>query len=227
MAADSSNAEAERTPVAVAGEWRQPIKRLEGFEDHHFVPPRADGYHNAWVGKIAMAELTDEIESLRAKSREVRGWKRKELRASIDTGEATLESPEWSFRLSVRLDPGKKGQVVFERRLEIPADAMFSADALDALFDPVFNRVEILPPAAADIPALIDRFEARGWPVDYPHDDAHAEFTIPNGVVRVETGRICIDFAADAYPGELLREASTLLAASDDEATATPLLRFS
>jgi len=212
--------------VAVLGSWRQPVKRLEGFEPHHFIPPRADDYHNAWIGKIAQPELTAEIESLRAKSRETRGWKRAQLPATVDAGFATLESPEWRFRISVRLDPDKKGVAVFGRRLETCDAAPISPEQLDALFDPVFNRVEIVPTASADIPALIDRFEARGWPVEYPLDDAYAEFTIPHGVVHIESQRIQIDFDADELPGQLLRNASHLLTPPDTTDSETPLLHF-
>jgi hypothetical protein len=216
---------ADNAPVTngfrLVGETRESIKRLNGFEKHHFVPPRADDYHNAWVGKIAENDIRDEIAAVHDRAKRIQGWKRKDIASSLDNAEGLLETPAWSYRLHIALHPEEKGYVRWNRTLETSANVTERIGSeWDLIFPAEFTRLEIHPRTRADVPALIDRFEERGVHVEYPPDGTSCRLPLHelSGHVDVEPQLIRVAVDMPSAPGTLALSVSRLIGTTPDGA---------
>ena len=211
---DDDRTRTETNGFHVIGEVLEPIKRLKGFEKHHFTPPRADDYHNAWVGKIAGEDIQQEIALIHDRAKRVQGWRRKEIATCTDSTGAVLETPAWTYRLCIALDPEKRGHVRWRRSIETPGPISDrTGSEWDLIFPAEFHMLELHPPEPADVRALIDRFEDRGMTVDYPPDGSHCRVALsdPSGHVDVEAHLVRVALDTPNTPGALVLSVGRLV----------------
>ena len=216
---DSDHTDSGTNGFRVVGEKQESIKRLIGFEKHHFVPPRADDYHNAWVAKIAEEDIHEEIASVHERAKRIQGWRRKDISSTTDHGEGVLETPAWTYRLRIELHPEKHGYVQWRRILETSGPMTEqNGSEWDLIFSSDFSILEIYPREQANVPSLIDRFEERGMAVDYPPDGAICRVALrdPPGNIHVESQLIRVVVDVPTAPGTLVLSVSRLIGNDND-----------
>ena len=216
---DSDHTDSGTNGFRLVGETQESIKRLIGFEKHHFVPPRADDYHNAWVAKIAEDDIQQEIASVHERAKRIQGWRRKDISSTTNHGEGVLETPGWTYRLRIELHPEKRGYVQWRRILETSRPMTEqNGSEWDLIFSSDFSVLEIHPREQANVPSLIDRFEERGMAVEYPPDGETCRVALrnPPGHIHVESQLIRVAVDVPTAPGTLVLSVSRLIGNDND-----------
>ena len=180
--------EIEIRSIVLRGKERRPVKKLAGFEKHHSLPQRADAYHNGWIGKIAAADLEEEINDLVGLLRRQLGLKRADFEAHVDGAAAVVRTSQFEFTVSVALVEGNLSEVCWTRELTpLEHISALKAPGVNEVFGDQLSEIDLQLVHRAEIQELIDAFEEKGLDVDYPYDCTSCKITLPDaGVVEVK-----------------------------------------
>ena len=138
-----------------------PIKGLSGFtKGTHRVPDYFGPSSSTYVAKLAADELKEDINRIARASREILGFSRKEISASIDVGSGSVISPGFEYCVSVVHNHDDTKQVVWNRDVRNVKLDLWGSKSLDLIFNDVFDTIELGFSKKISVQDLIDRLEA-------------------------------------------------------------------
>jgi hypothetical protein len=146
---------------ALTGKKFEKVKSLTGYRKSVRIPEQVTSSYETMVAQMAVEQISEDLDEVRAALRTGFNFKRKELAVS-DTGDGTgtIVTPFFNYSISVSVDPENPGEVIWMRQVDeiTDVDQIFS-DAFADAFGQMFDTVELSPPAPIEIEALIDRIE--------------------------------------------------------------------
>lgn len=155
------------------GEHSARVKSLSGFEKHHHVPNKADDRANAWIAKIAKKELDEMLDDVHQKLRAHLGYRRNEMDLSESDGSKTIITRDFTYHISVTLDPEDLRDVIWKREIvNLSNPDVVNTPEFEAVFENSFNKVEFeFVHETIDLADLIDQIEAmKDLEVNFPPD---------------------------------------------------------
>ncbi len=131
--------------TALVGISRTKIRALSEFDSKlHSVPKTFDERSSQFIGKLASAEVENDVESIFKKLR--KGFKLKRVDAKVSTpdpGWGTIETPYFVYSINATLDEEDASCVRWERSVREIADPdQVGSTEFASIFDCVFDRIE-------------------------------------------------------------------------------------
>lgn len=161
--------------LSLVGIQRLKVRSLAGFRKGHRVPDEKSAYTDGFVGRIAEADLQDDLEARFQSLKQQFGWKRTQIVKDGPTaGAGQLATPAFDYLVRVEIDPADTSQFLFERRVCHVKDlAATGCGEFDFVFAGVFDSAEIVARDPIDVEAVIDAIEDADPPeliLDYNAD---------------------------------------------------------
>lgn len=199
--------------VALVREQRIRIRDLSGFQrKNHTVPSEVNERTQAFVGRLGLPEISEELDRRFADFRQHLGFRRVDLKVTEpDAGFGAIHTPWFEFRATIHQAEDDPSECIWRRQaggfsgpeplLSEPFAAAFASD---------FDIVELEPPDSIDVEAFIDHLE------DGNHDELSIEYDrtatwcqlttdrIP-GLLLVEADRVALKNLQPDLPARLLQ----------------------
>jgi len=158
--------------IALSTDRTARVTSLSGFRSHYYIPEKADERTNNWVASLATKEMTEALDSAYQDIKSHLRYRRKEMVIRQDSGWSEILTPDFTFRISVRLNERDTSQVIWKREIvNLANTAAANSPEFDQAFGDSFNRIEFDFSQAIDIAALIDGIEeSHELEVEYPQD---------------------------------------------------------
>jgi len=149
--------------LALVGEETIRVRDLTGFRKSHRVPDEITDRAQSFIRRIATPELEADLDKRFADFRRCLGLKRVEM--DVDEpldGVASIATPSFAYRVSVRLADDDPSTAVCERCVDRFSDPqpLMSPD-FSAAFGNTFNSVRMLPPEPLEVERFIDWIECQ------------------------------------------------------------------
>ncbi|MEQ9409080.1 MAG: hypothetical protein RIK87_15195 [Fuerstiella sp.] len=197
--------------VALVREQRQRVRDLSGFRSSHKVPAETSERTQAFVGRIADSDISDDLDARFSEFRRHFGFKRRDLRVSEpENGTGAIATPWFEYRVTVTQATDDSSEAVWRRQVSDfrQPEPLLSSEFATA-FGKLFDTVEFEPPEPLDIEDFIDRLEARHDPalsLDYDRTATWCQLTssdIP-GLLNICSDRIALRTMQPDLPARLL-----------------------
>ncbi len=168
--------------------WRETFRRadaLPGFDRRrgHRVPDSVSSGATAFVRRLAAEEVKQEIEACHAALRTKLGYKRRQLRVTVQAEGASIITPDFEFHLVVEQDPGDPGGACLRRTIQgVRTRAILASPAFAQAFGSGFDGLDLTVGQHIDVAGLIDAIETReppGWTLDYGYEAKSLTLTSP------------------------------------------------
>lgn len=200
--------------ITLYGLQRSMVKRLSGFEKGHTTPQRVDDYHNAWIAKIADAELQQDLNAMTSLLRKELKYKRKDLVAGLEGNTACIDTPAFTYHLSVQLDPESPAHVHWARAItKITKTDIILNPSFSNLLGDYYQQTQFHTPSPVSIETLIDTLEENDVELEYPHDAATCTLPVPEiqGHILLHPNGFTIQYPNPQAPHTLLQDLNRIL----------------
>lgn len=199
--------------VALVREQRLRIRDLSGFQNKtHTIPNEVNERTQAFVGRLALREISDDLDQRYAAFRQHLGFRRVDLKVSEpDNGFGAIVTPWFEYRVTVNQADDEPSECIWRKQASaFSGPEPLLSENFASTFAADFDTVELEPPEQIDIEAFIDHLE------DEPHDDLTLEYDrtatwcqltttrIP-GLLLVEADRIALQNLQPDLPAQLLQ----------------------
>ena len=137
------------------------IRDLKGFRKGHQIPSDVSEHTQSFVGRIAEDDLRLDLDERFDEFRRLLKFRRVEILVTDPaSGVGQISTPWFDYHVSVIHDADDAAAVIWRRQLSEfrQIDKLDSAE-LASVFGSTFDTVELSPPVAIDIAALIDQIE--------------------------------------------------------------------
>ena len=198
----------------------QAIKSLSGFKKgFHNVPKYHSDSVDRFVGHISESEVEADLDKVRNALKEA-GYRRRDIATSRGSGSGSLVTKDFEYEVTVAPDPESLSEVLWRRTLKnVSSPAVLDSAAMTAVFENMFDTVEVSFETPLDIEDLIDKLEGAGASPDYPADASSCILKLPASKCSVEFSAdgAVFKFQQSAAPKTLLEStahAQRLVAAS-------------
>ena len=197
--------------VSFVAEVTKPLKSLSGWTKTHRIPDQANDRAQELVANLSSSELKQDLDSIYDSLKHAFSFKRRDLSvAEPADGTGTITAPNFSYSISVALNPADTSQVIWTKTVDnIQAPAEVLSAPFSEVFDNVFNTLQFSLPTPVNVDDFIDAIEAAeisDLQIDYDRDATHCElrFAETPGAVRVTSDTLSI---VQTHPAKI----STLL----------------
>lgn len=200
--------------VSLVGRSGGLVKTLGGFrKDRHTVPDAVNAATQAFVARLAEAEIREESEGLFQAARAAMGYKRTEISLSIGNGQALLTAKDFAWELALSLQEEDAGRYCLVRTLRgLRSGEIVRLAAFDGLWTGAFSMLVFALRKAIAVEAVIDAVEnlapscGNRLLVSYPSHCRHCVVTVPgvDAQVRCTGVTLEVEFPRGATPCELL-----------------------
>ena len=176
------------------------VKKLPGFIGGHTVPKQFNSTTNNFIKKIGDSDIQEEISGLSKELKDEMEYTRKQIKVESDTGEGSIITPDFTYTISISLDPDDTSSFIIQRQLtEIANPSVVASEQFNSVFKKLFNRLVFRFAKGINIEELIDKVESlpkgRNIKVDYDPSDL-SECTLQivglNYTIKVEAHQISI-----------------------------------
>ena len=190
------------------------VKTLSGFRKaHHTVPDAVNAATTAFLAKLCETEVSEEGETMFQRTREVLGYKRREIALELGPASALLTTPDFNFLLSYALEERAPAHYVVTRTLShLRGGEVVQREEFDALFAGRFATISFELSSRVRVEEVIDAVEgleeASGVVVSYPSDCRECVLRVDGIAAEVgcDGARLEMRFARQGSPRELARE---------------------
>jgi hypothetical protein len=186
------------------------VRDLAGFDKKvHRVPDRASAFGEKLVGELTKGELEEEVNRVAKRARDVFGYVRKDVNASVVAGGGSVITPGFEYAVMVGLDSESPAEVIWRRELRKIEGEI--GGALDEVFAGLFDRLEMVFEQKQSVEDVIDRIEAlrsKEIAVDYEDTDlSKCEIRVAGfeGRILVTRERLTVLKPGGGSPSELMR----------------------
>lgn len=187
------------------------IRDLKGFRKGHQIPADVSEHTQSFVGRIAEEDLRLDLDERFEEFRRQLKFRRTEISVTDPlSGVGQISTPWFDYQVSVIHDANDATAVIWRRQLSEfrQIDKLDSAE-LAAVFGTTFDTVELSPPAAIDIAALIDHIEDEAddrISLEYDRQATWCAVTIRGiaGQMKFTSDRIALVTHQAQPPGKLL-----------------------
>ena len=147
--------------ITLARQQAGRIRDLKGFRKGHQIPADVSEHSQSFVGRIAEEDLRQDLDERFEEFRRQLKFKRVDISVTDPTcGVGQISTPWFGYQVSVIHDAADATAVIWRRQLsEFRQIDKLDSPELAAVFGTTFDTVELSPPAAIDIAALIDHIE--------------------------------------------------------------------
>jgi len=148
------------------------VRDLSGFRRSHRIPEEDSDRARDFVAKIAADEINRDLDERFSDFRRVLGLKRTQMQVSdADAGAGFIRTPEFTYQVSIALDPDEASQALWRRQVAEFLDPQpLLSDEFHRVFGTLFDTVEFEPPEPVDLEDFIDHIE------DRPSDDLSVDY---------------------------------------------------
>lgn len=152
------------------------VKELSGFKKgHHTLPDAANAVTNAFLGKIAEAELAEQAEKLFQAVRTGLAYKRKDVSLQVTSPAAVLTARDFVVEIFYALEESAPARYVATTTLHSLKNAELArTDEFEGIFAGMFSELSFTFKKSARVEAIVDVIEALegegGLRVSYPSD---------------------------------------------------------
>ena len=213
---------ATTTPIAVL--WRETVQRVDALpafdrKRGHRVPDELSNGATAFVRRLAAGDVAREIEDCFQALRTQLGYKRRQLRVTLESDAAAIATPDFEFHLVVCQDPEAPGHARVRRTIEhVTSPQVVAAPAFAQAFADGFDGLDLTVGPRIDVGALIDRLEDEeppGWTLDYGFEASALRLAHPDIplAVDVTADRVRLVGPRPQPPALLLEAAEAALTA--------------
>lgn len=163
--ANKADGESAKRPFAAAAFLReqvQPVKTLAGYrKDAHRIPDIISSSNEAFIAKLASADLAQDMDQRYAALKSAFAFKRVDLEVSDPAdGAGTIITPLFTYHIQVSQNQANPAEVVWQRRVaDIHSPAQALSEAFAEVFNKTFDTLEFVPAEPVDVKLLIDRIE--------------------------------------------------------------------
>ncbi len=187
------------------------IRDLKGFRKGHQIPTEVSEHTQSFVGRIAEEDLRQDLDERFEEFRRQLKFKRVDISVTDPTcGAGQISTPWFDYQVSVIHDANDATAVIWRRQLsEFRQIDKLDSPELAAVFGTTFDTVELSPPAAIDIAALIDHIEDEAderISLEYDRQTTWCAVTIRgiSGQMKFTSDRIGLVIHQAQAPGKLL-----------------------
>ncbi len=187
------------------------VRDLKGFRKGHQIPTDVSDHTQSFVGRIAEEDLRQELDERFEEFRRQLKFKRVEISVSDPlSGVGQISTPWFDYHVSAIHDVNDATSVIWRRQLsEFRQIDKLDSPELTSVFGTTFDTVELSPPAAIDVAALIDQIEAEAdarISLDYDRQTTWCAVTIRGigGHMKFTSDRIALFIHQAQSPGKLL-----------------------
>jgi hypothetical protein len=199
--------------LALVGEQRGRVRDLLDFRKSHRIPEDHSERAQAFIRRIATSDLEADLDLRFAELRQHLGFKRIDMDVAepVD-GAASIQTPLFCYRVSIRLCDEDVNTTVCERRVDGFADPKpLLSDQFAAAFGSTFDSVAIAPAEPVDVESFID------WVEEQSDSQLVAEYD--------RTATWCRVLFAEQQSASMLIESDAIALTSMDPASPASLLR--
>ena len=198
--------------IVFVGRGGGAIKSLAGFKKgFHTIPDAANDATDAFLAKIASAELMEESEALFQSVRRGLGYKRKDVSLSVSGGTALLTAKDFIVELTYAVERSDPSRYVTTNALrELRSADLARTEEFRAIFAGRFAEISFGLKKGVSVEAVVDAIEGldaeRGLEVTYPSDCRECEIRV-EGVdahVRCTGSSLEVVFPRGGSPVELM-----------------------
>jgi hypothetical protein len=165
------------------------IRKLSGFKrGFHHIPKDVSDAAAGFVGRIAVDEISKDLERMFAKLKDSFSYKRKDLdvRGPRDGG-GTIDTPQFTYSISITQNPEAEAEYLLEREItNIKDSAVVYSDEFNEAFDGVFDTLEFQFGKGIDVEDVIDSLEKARIQVDYDSSASSARLSLPSLPLEIE-----------------------------------------
>lgn len=187
------------------------IRDLKGFRKGHQIPSDVSEHTQSFVGRIAQDDLRLDLDERFDEFRRLLKFRRVEIHVTDPAaGVGQISTPWFDYHFSVIHDADDPAAVIWRRQLSEfrQIDKLDSAE-LTSVFGSTFDTVELSPPVAIDIAALIDQIEDEADDrvnLNYDRQASWCSVSIQGiaGEMRFTSDRIALVIHQAQPPGKLL-----------------------
>ncbi len=198
--------------ISLVGRSSGLVKNLAGFrKQHHTVPDAVNAATTAFLGKLCVAELTEEAESFFQRSKAAFAYKRTDLALEVSSPAAVLTARDFTFELAYALEPGDPASYAVARTLHSLRDGdLVARPAFNELFATTFTGMVFGLAKGVKVEAVVDAVEARGGEdglaVSYPSDCRHCVLRVDGVAAEVICDGVMLEmrFPKPGSPAELV-----------------------
>ena len=187
------------------------IRDLNGFRKGHQIPADVSEHTQSFVGRIAEEDLRQDLDERFEEFRRQLKFRRVEISVTDPlSGMGQISTPWFDYQVSVIHDPNDATAVIWRRQLsEFRQIEKLDSPELATVFGTTFDTVELSPPAAIDIAALIDHIEDEAderISLEYDRQVTWCAVTILGiaGQMKFTSDRIALVIHQAQPPGKLL-----------------------
>ncbi len=199
--------------LALVGEQRGRVRDLVDFRKTHRIPEDSSERAQAFIRRIATSDLEADLDLRFAELRQHLGFKRVDMDVAEPTdGAASIQTPQFCYRVSIRLCDEDVNSTVCERRVDgFPDPKPLLSDQFAAAFGSTFDSVAIAPAEPVDVEAFID------WVEEQPDSQLEADYD--------RTATWCRVTFVDQQAASMLIESDAIALTSMDPVSPATLLR--
>lgn len=197
--------------VTLVREQRSRVRELIGFRKNYQVPTEVTEHTSNFVGRIASADLAQDLEARFSEFRKLLKFKRVDLKASDPEGGVGLISTPWfDYQIMATIAPDEPSEVLWRRQVaEFRSPKKLFTSAFSTVFGNLFDTVELLPPAAIDLADFIDQIEENSpesISLDYDRNATwcHVNIKGVKGQLRLTADRVSLVVTQPQSPTSLL-----------------------
>ena len=183
----NDSADSKVQSIALIGMTRGLVKRLPGFDkSRHTVPKWASERAHQFIGSICEPELREWGEGLFSELRSAMDYKRKDLRLTLNDGEAVMEAKDFALKRQYLLNEEDLSEYIVETELlDLGSTELLRYAKFNEAIGPLFDQLRCLFRKEQSVEGVIDAIEdasSSEIQVDYPSNCETCE-------VRIE----CVD----------------------------------
>jgi len=151
------------------------VRSLSGFlRGRHRVPDQVNSTTESFVAKISSKDVEEETNEIFKSLRKNFGYKRQDIRCSMDEGSATILTKNFEVRITVTLNSDDPSIYVWRIEvLNFHNPAVLESIEFDAVFPDTFTALEFEPVEKISVEQVVDAIEKlnlKEVTVDYPAD---------------------------------------------------------
>jgi hypothetical protein len=197
--------------VTLVREQRSRVRDLKGYRRTHRVPTEVNDHANNFVARIAVEDLSEDLDARFAAFRKLLKFKRIDLEVQEpEGGTGIIVTPWFDYQISASLAPDDASEVLWRRQIASfrRPQELFSP-AFSLVFGHLFDTVELIPPSAIDLAELIDRIEERNIAtisLEYDRNATWCQISLQgiSGEMRLTPDRVSLVVAEPQPPSRLL-----------------------
>ena len=196
--------------IALIGVTRGLVKRLPGFDkSRHTVPKWASERAQQFIGSICEPELREWGEGIFSELRTAMSYKRKDLRLTLNDGEAVMEAKDFALKRRYFLNEEDLSEYIVETELlDLGSAELLRYAKFNDAIGPLFDQLRCLFRKEQSVEGVIDAIEEASTSeirVDYPSDCESCEVRIEgvDAVFRFDSISVTVKLPRFCSPCEL------------------------